>query len=286
MVGFGATNAFSVKPKPKPKATPQIVVTASPNPAVETGTSNVDSVIQVESNPSNAGSLVTISSTQFTAHCPGAANNPIYVTILNGTPLAPITGTNSITVPLDNDGNATVGVDALNCAPGSVLIDASLDAPPFSTAVTKLIIVPPQVTPPGVHGFPANEVETGDGGTGMGPFGASDVYAVFLVETSPVYAEQMATITSDQLTQRCGLGFGWFDSGSFPAVVVSGANGSTGPGSSGNVVEQPIDNDGNAEFQFFGASCAAGKSTVIAEILAGGPTYSTQYNILPPAVTI
>jgi hypothetical protein len=211
---------------------------------------------------------------------------------LNGSPLGPVPSINTITVPLDNDGNATVVVNGVNCSPGSALFEASLNAPPFVTAVTKLIVQPPQVTPPGVRGFPANEVETGDGGAGMGTFGASDVYAVFYIETNPVFAEQTVLIESNELTARCGLGFRWELSSGALATAVTGAA-AANTGSTGNVVSNPglptaggIDNDGNAVFVFKGASCAAGKSTVIAEILNNGPTYSTQYRILPPAVTI
>jgi hypothetical protein len=280
--------------------TPQIIITCSPNPVVETSTSNVAVVCQVEANPTFAGSTVTISSGQLTAHCNGptpvitgtAGRGIVIETLLNGTPVAPTQGVNTLTVVLDNDGNATVVVNGVNCSPGSALFEASMNAPPFATAVTKLIVQPPQVTPPGLHGFPANEVETGDGGAGQGQFGASDVYAVFYVEVNPVFAEQTVQIGSNELTARCGLGFRWEISSGALATTVTGTNPSP-VGATGVVVSNPglptaggIDNDGNAVFIFKGASCAAGKSTVIAEVLNNGPTVSTQYNILPPAVTI
>lgn len=272
----------SASAKPKPKATPQILVRASPNPVVETANSAVAVVIQVESNPSNAGTPVTISSTQLFAHCTtgtGTDPSPVFETYNSE-----ITG--PVTILLDNDGNASVLFEGANCAPGSALIDASLDGPPFSTAITKLVLTPPQVTPPGVKAFPNPEVEVGDQPLSfVSPPGdqfnvASEAQFVFYVETNPVYAEQSAHITSDQLTERC-QGSEWEDAADdvrigsvFPFPV------------SGIVAFSPIDNDGNAVFEFWGNSCAAGKSTVIAEILAGGPTYSTQVNILPPAVTI
>jgi hypothetical protein len=284
VVGLFGAGPLAAKAKHHKAPHAQILVTVSPNPAVETSTSNVDLVIQVETNPTFANDTVTISSTQLTAACPGAANNPAYATLEGGTPLAPVAPLNSITVTLDNDGNATVTVDALNCRPGTDLVEADLNAPPFLTATTRLTLLPPQVTPRGIKGYPANEVVTGDGGQGL--YSASDLYSVFYVETNPVFAEQTVTIAADQLTERCGLGFSWYNSASFPATVVAGANGSLGPGSTGNVVSQALDNDGNAAFIFTGASCAAGKSTIVAEVLNNGPTYSTQYNILPPAVTI
>jgi hypothetical protein len=267
---LGLSGGQAVAVKPKPKATPQILVRVAPNPLVETATSNVAGIIQVEANPSFAGDSVTISSTQLTSRCPGAA--VVYRTALN-------TGhDDNITLTLDNDGNATVIVFGSNCAPGSALVTADLDAPPFATAVTKLILTPPQVTPAGVRAFPNPEVEVGDGGAGSSN-AASEADFAFYVETNPVYAEQVVTITSDQLTARCGVFSDWLDN----------ANNNLGPtagGATGTVVSEAIDNDGNAVFVFFGESCAAGKSTVIADVHNGGPTYSTQVTILPPAVTI
>jgi hypothetical protein len=131
----------------------------------------------------------------------------------------------------------------------------------------------------------------------MGFYGASDVYIVFYVEAPPVYAEQFVTITSDQLTARCGLGYVWEDSaGLSTTAALLAAPGTAGPTTAaftattstthGIVVSTTIDNDGNAVFIFKGSSCAAGKSTVIADVQNGGPTLSTLYNILPPQVTV
>jgi hypothetical protein len=290
----GLTASADAK-KPKPKATPQIMITCSPNPVIETGQSIVQTVCQVESVASNAGSSVTISSTQLEARCPGP---PIafFATLDPGTPET------SITLALDNDGNATVVVTGINCAPGTALIDASLDAPPFSTAITKLVMEPPQVTPPGLKAFPNPEVEVGDipiptiAAPNNAANSASEAYFIFYVETSPTWAEQNAELSSDQFTERCGAGVelanlaGILDGTVGPAGTVTFFKnfvpGATTLGSTGHVIVGPIDNDGNTVFAFAGGSCAAGKSTAIAEILNGGPTYSTIFNILPPAVTI
>jgi hypothetical protein len=49
----------------------------------------------------------------------------------------------------------------------------------------------------------------------------------------------------------------------------------------------PLDDDGNAVFIFFGASCAAGPSEVIVDVKAGThPTYTTSFNIVAPQPTI
>ena len=55
----------------------------------------------------------------------------------------------------------------------------------------------------------------------------------------------------------------------------------------GSTATATIDDDGNATFSFTGASCAAGPSAVIADVLAGShPTYTSTYTILPPQPTI
>ena len=279
----------SASGKPKPKAAPQILVTCSPNPLVETSTSLVQAVCQVEANPSFAGKSVSISSTQLGSRCAGGSEFPVMNSGFFGSP-------NPLTILLDNDGNATVLAIGFECAPGSALIDASVDAPPFATGITKLVIASPQVTPPGLHAFPNPEVEVGDEPpTFTPPVGttfntASEAYFVFYVETNPVYAEQVVSLTSDQFTERCGAGVSLISfSGAFAGLANSALfTFPTAPpiGTSGLVVVGTIDNDGNSVFIFAGSSCAAGKSTAIAEVGGGGPTYSTQFNILPPAVTI
>ena len=90
------------------------------------------------------------------------------------------------------------------------MVEADLEVAPFYTALTTLVALPPVVTPEGITGFPqiggvASEVETGDTTTS----GDSDVYAVFYVETNPVYAEQQVEIGSSQLEGRCLRGWIW-----------------------------------------------------------------------------
>jgi len=294
---FGlSAGAASAKAKAAPKAkTPSIIVTASPNPVIETDTSNFLDVIQVEAKgPVSPGDEVTISSTELFSNCDGAT---AFVSLEGGTAIAgnPLGGLDfgfegdgTVTVPLDNDGNATVALIGFQCSPGEDLVEASENTVPYKTATTRLIVSPPAVTAPGVKGYPSDEVETGDGAGTAGPVGTSDVYAVFLVEAPPVYAEDTESITSDELTARCGIGSEWFSDlgaalggGTGPGVV--GIVAGDSPGSLGG--GDPIDDDGNVAYAFLGASCAAGVSTVIAAV-SDGPTYRTTYKILPPAVTI
>jgi hypothetical protein len=292
----GAASAKSAKAAGRAK-TPAITVTASPNPVVETDTSNFLDIIQVEAKgPASPNDTVTISSTELVSNC---------TTILFGTlqgggtvagdPLGGITDgpatttdTGAITVLMDNDGNATIAVDGEDCSPGENLIEASETTVPYHTATTRLILSPPAVTARGVKGYPAGEVETGDGAAAAGPVGASDVYAVFEVEAPPIYAEDTESITSDQLTARCRIGSDWFsDTGTYLGGTAPGGVGVVAGSSPGtaNGAGDLIDDDGNVAYGFLGASCAAGTSTVIAAI-SDGPTYRTTFRILPPAVTI
>ena len=136
---------------------PTIVVTAGPDPLVETGASEVRAVIQVETTPSLAGDVVLIDSSQLAASCSGGIT---FGTLQSAAPHS----ADSVQVALDDDGNVTVSVDGLNCAPGTDVIEADLTVAPFYTAVGTLDALPPDVTPAGVTGDPANEVETNDAG--------------------------------------------------------------------------------------------------------------------------
>jgi hypothetical protein len=112
--------------------------------------------------------------------------------------------------------------------------------------------------------------------TGNSPAsGDSDVYTVFYVETSPVYAEQPVEISSPELVARCLQGSRWESNGSGSPFVNNATASAT------------LDDDGNAAFVFKGASCAAGDSAVIADVEAGThPTYTTTYSIVAPMVTL
>jgi len=267
---------------------PTITVEVDPNPLVETGQSEIHAVIQVETSPSFAGDAVNIDSSQLSASCQGGV---VFESIAQAplNPLVPVRTTNHISVILDDDGNATVIVDALDCAPGTSVVEADLEVAPFLTALTVLTANPPAVTAEGVSGFPqtagvAQEVETGDTSTS----GDSDIYAVFYVETSPVYAEQTVEIGSSQLEGRCLRGWRW-EAGNLAGVGVGpGVNSPvTGTGvNTSNKVSTILDDDGNAVFVFKGVSCASGPSAVIADVLAGShPTYTTTFTVLPPQVT-
>jgi hypothetical protein len=251
-------------------STPNIIVNIDPNPLVETGTSEVHAIVQVETSSAFAGDPVFIYSQQLVNSCdPGSVEFYSSASGVLSTPLG-----SSATVILDDDGNATVEVSGNDCAPGSSTFEADLVLAPYYTATTILVASPPVPTTAGVTGYPNPEVETGDTTGGPhGPSGLSDVYAVFYVEDNPVYAEQPVEISSAQLQNRCGLGALW-----------TAGNGGTG-GPTGATTT--LDDDGNAVFIFEGASCAAGDSTVIADVDAGTlDTFTTVYTINPPVPTI
>jgi hypothetical protein len=236
-----------------------ITVQIDPNPVVETGQSSFYAVIQVETSPSFAGDPVDISSSQLLSACNGDAGFSGFDVAAGPT----------ATVTLDDDGNATVVFDGEDCAPGPSVVEADLAVAPYYTALATLDALPPVVTTPGLTGYPqtsgtvsGGEVETGDTSFTLD---GSYVYGVFYVETNPVYAEQPVEISSPELQARCGT-FSVFSA--FTATPV-------------------LDDDGNAVFLFEGASCAAGPSTVIADVEAGThPTYVTTFNVLPPQPTI
>ncbi|HVC69048.1 MAG TPA: hypothetical protein VNC61_02165 [Acidimicrobiales bacterium] len=261
---------------------PQITVQVDPQPLVETGQSEVHAIVQVETLPSFAGDLVNIDSSQLEASCATLT----FENLQNNSDTAkPNVQPDRIDAVLDNDGNATVVLDGFDCAPGTDVIEADLEVSPFLTALTTLVVRPPAVTPEGVTPYPQTggllqEVETGD----TSASGDSNIYAVFYVETNPVYAEQTVSIDSSQLDSRCIRGWRWEPGNPGGIGLGAGVVERDGVGlNTGPKASTIIDDDGNAVFVFKGISCAAGPSAVIAEVDAGShPTYATTFTVLPP----
>jgi hypothetical protein len=228
--------------------------------------SAIGDVVQVEASPVFAGDTVNISSSQYQQACGGA------IVFLSGRTGTLVPSLDSITTVLDNEGNATVFVvnpTGNLCAPGNNTLEASMTVAPFLTALTDLVTYPDVVTPPGVFALPDPETETGDTTTS----GDSNVYAEFFVETNPVYAEGQAEISDEQLADSCVEGSVWLTA--------------AGPEPGNDPVVVPIDDDGNAGALFFGVSCAATTTDIIADVLStGGPTYVGSYTVLPPAPTV
>jgi hypothetical protein len=252
---------------------PLMTLQIDPNPLVETYHSDVLAIVQVETSPSLAGDTVTVNSPQLSSAC-GVAQ---YFSAASPVGLA-VSFRNSIQLTLDNEGNATTVLDGRSCAPGQNLVEADLNVAPYYTALTTLDVEPPAVTTSGLYGYPTTsgtvsggEVETGDSALPD----SSVAYAVFYVETDPVYAEQTVQISSPQLVDRCNGGISVLGSTGFESFL--GDRNSTAT----------LDDDGNAVFIFIGGSCAAGSSVVTADVEAGThATYTTTFNILPPQPTI
>jgi hypothetical protein len=270
----------------------QITVQVDPQPVVETGQSEVHVVIQVETLPQFAGDDVNIDSSQLEQAC-GSLDFENLQTPVGGITTVPPTPNvvpDRIDAVLDDDGNATVVADGIDCAPGTDVIEADLEVAPFLTALTTLTVSPPVVTAEGLSVHPQYgglnaEVETGDTSTS----GDSDIYAVFYVETNPVYAEQTVEIDSAQLEGRCIEGWIW-EPGNAAGIGVGPGYSGPIPGVGVNTGTRPstiLDDDGNAVFVFKGVSCASGDSQVIADVLAGDhPTYTVDFTVLPPVPTI
>jgi len=245
-----------------PPPVTEIQVTVDPNPVIETGVSEIHAVVQVEAQPAFAGDDVFIYSQQLLNSCDEVTYK------YNEGDDPSVSQGESATVPLDNDGNVTVELDAYECAPGPSLVEADLVAAPYYTATTTLQALPPNVTAPGLTAFPNPEVETGDG-----TLTGSNVYAVFYFEDNPVYAETPVEISSAQLQNRCLGGETW-DAG----------NGGSGDKTGGTTT---LDNDGNAVFIFEGISCAPGNSTVVGDLVGGThDTFTTVYTITAPTPTV
>ena len=272
---------------------PLITVTVDPNPLVETGQSEIHGVVQVETSPSFAGDEVNIDSSQLESSCAEVVFESIASAPSTGPLMGVVQSPNRIDAVLDDDGNATVVVEAIDCAPGTDVVEADLEVAPFYTALVTLTAAPPAVTPTGISGYPQiagvpSEVETGDTSTS----GDSDVYAVFYVETDAVYAEQQVEIGSSQLEGRCLRGWVWEagnQEGSGVETVPPNPIVDSVPGgvNTGPEVNTFLDDDGNAVFVFGGVSCASGTSEVIADVLAGShPTYVSEFTVDPPAPTI
>jgi hypothetical protein len=278
-------------------------LTIFPNPLNETGQSEVHAVIQVE-DASAAEQTVTIESPQLQASCGGTITfSSLQGVTAVGAPSATITPktyANQIIMTLDDEGNATTVVSGTDCAPGSDTVEASLTSVPYTTIDTPTLVVQPPTTvvtsdtSASVVANPGTEVETGD----TPASGDSDVYAVFDVEGSPVWAEQEAEISDIQLESSCLGGWIWEPGNvAFPNKGVSGDPNNGPPAVQTTSGDEPfgtIDDNGNTEFTFMGISCAgvppgSAGSTAFAEVgfnLVGNhPSGMGSFTVNPPAVT-
>ena len=262
---------------------PPMTVQLDPNPQIETSSSTIAFVVQVETSPSLAGDEVDITSSQLDATCTEftgvllTGSSATYTfdseqLFIPGTPLF-------VPLMLDDDGNASAAIFGQQCAPGTDVVEASLAEAPYYTALATLVANPPVVTSAGVFAFPTT---SGTVSGGEVETGSSNVYAVLSIETDPVYAEQSAELSLTQLADRCLATNEWV---AFPSGAVNVAQ--TIPGALLTTIPVTLDDDGNAVAVFAGSSCAAGSSVITADVEAGThPTYITTFTVLPPQPTI
>jgi hypothetical protein len=255
------------------------VVHALPSSFMDQGefgtASSIADVIEVECEPVYAEHHVTISANELFSRCDRQLN------------WLPLGGSGhaareapSVTVQLDNAGNATVVVlGGPSCAAGESLIAAHLTEAPFTTVTTGFTVLPPRVTEPGVFATPSTKVEDEN---------TSSVATIVQVEFPPVFAEETVNINASQLYARCHNApkLAWIrpvteseGPGEFNRVYVV----STGE----EVTGVQLDNDGNAFVVLFGeTSCAAGTSLIEASLEhAPYTTYTTNFTIEPPRPT-
>ena len=242
---------------------PTITVTVAPNPLVETGLSEIRAVVEVETSPSLSGATVHIDSSQLAAVCGGAV---LFGSLQPGA----VYGADSVQVVLDADGNATVNLYGIDCAPGPSVVEADLVAAPYYTALTILNVLPPNVTPAGVTGYP--DQRGGDGQHGG---------ERRLRRLRRVLRGDRPRLRRADGGDRIGAAVQPLPRGHQTRLDLE-------PGAfATSTATATLDDDGNAVFSFTGSSCAAGTSTVIADVLAGiHSTYVTTYTILAPAPTI
>jgi hypothetical protein len=249
---------------------PDMLLSADPgSDLVETGEGVVSAVLQVSTTSKLAGDEVEISSSQLDAVCSGGVT---FTSIAAGA-TSPVTG-DPLEVALDADGNATVTVIGSQCEARSVVFEADLVAAPYYSALETVQIKGPGNVTHGVTAFPTtSEVVTGN----TTASGNSDVYGVFYVDASSVYNEQYVEIEADELVDRCLGGSFW---------VVPNQNSSTTDGTvsgSSQTFNAQLDQNGNAVFDFFGASCASGTSSLLASVQAGAhQEFSTAFTLLSP----
>ena len=249
------------------------VVHALPDSFMDQGefgsASSVADIIEVECEPVYAEKYVRISANELYSRCDRS--------LFWRTPYGNDQGANkwgfvtgpSISVELDNDGNATaIVVGGPSCAAGESLIAAHLESAPFSTVTTGFTVLPPRPTEPGVFVTPENKVE---GET------YSDVATIVQVEFPPVFAEEPVNVNSNEFYSRC------HNSPKTEAIIM-GSNGYPRVIDSLEEGTLYLDNDGNAFAVLVGnSSCAAGTSMIEAS-LENAPytTYTTNFTIEPP----
>jgi hypothetical protein len=249
------------------KQDPPCAVTANPTTFTDQGegdtASSIATVVEVECNPVYAEDEVTIDSNQLYQACDRELSwdsDPF----LDDGDWTWSEGSTTYAY-LDDDGNATaVAFGGPSCAPTRVDIYASLDAPPYYTAMTTFTIRAPHSTKHGVFVTPAKYVEDAT---------YSSAATIIQVEFPSYDSEQYVTINADEFDSRCD------------DIEWVGPDEEDYANNTPNVYVQ-LDNDGNAFVVLLCTGCSSGASTISADLdIAPYTTYNATFTVLSPRPT-
>ena len=227
----------------------------------------VGDVIEVSCDPYtySQGATVTVTASQLYSRCNGDVT--WYVPGEEGYGDDNSYSSRSITLKLDGDGNANVGLIAgPHCMAGGSLITVDENESPYETYITEFKVLPSEKTPQGLTILTAAEVP----GTQVEDAETSSVVAIAQVEFEGTNgSEKKVRIGANQLYNRCQRG----DRLEFVREDRSEAEGS---GELLDAVE--TDNNGNGFVLLLGeSSCAEGLSKIEADL------ENSLYTTLEPA---
>jgi hypothetical protein len=261
--GLSAASALA-SPTCVLRSLPRFVERYSPS-----GYGSVADIVEVGCEPTFAGDMIEVSSDELYAHCNDQLSwySPYPYAETNGP---------SVTVKLDDDGNATVALRGGECSYGSVEIQSNMTwNPPFYTVEAPFVVEAPQPTPEGLSVMPSSQIE-------IIPHASVATIVETSLETSLGQpGEKKVTLESAELFNRCQ---------GAPDLVWIGPNGKVTSGTR-ELAGVEVDADGNAYAIVLGGSeCAAGESLIRAlpeqapfTILSGDFTVEAPQPIDPEA---
>jgi len=239
----------------------------------------VGDVVEVECNPEvfPPGSGVEIADSQLYSRC-SSDITWVEPNDVDGNYLKTESG-RSITVGLDGDGNATVGLVAgPHCAVGDTMVSGHTEGPEYESFSASFAVLAAHETPLGVTVYPTSQVEDEN---------SSSVIAIVEGEF-PGDTEDMLRLASPELYSRCEVGdkLSWLR---MNHDLVSGTKelvGGTNLEPTGDEAVR-LDNDGNGFALAIGAeSCNPGRSIIEADLeTAPFTTEEVPFTILAPQPT-
>ena len=135
------------------QALPVCAIHSSPSFVEDTTNASVADVVEVECEAALAGDTVELEAPPLCSKYGGS------VTWSSPYPYAPTTG-ETTTVKLTGAGNATVALwGGPNCAAGTYVIIARLQAPPYNNFWAELEVQGPQIQSPGISAHPGTQTE-------------------------------------------------------------------------------------------------------------------------------